>query len=132
MSDYWSGKKVEFGDNATITVTTTTTIPANTSITLTLFEDVGNDGSGANTDAIGNSYDNSASVVLAGGAAETNDLTGFDGGGSQNAYWIRLELDGDGSDPTLDSPTVDSVDANAGAEVIPANLALQTPVHMDI
>ena len=112
-SDYWTSKQTEIGDQTTITATTTTTIPAGTSITLTLYEDVGNDGTGASTDAIGNSYDNSASATLSGGADETTDLAGFDGGGSTNAYWVHLQLDGDGSDPTLDSPTVDSVSVAA-------------------
>lgn len=112
-SDYWTSKQSGVGDNSTITITTTTTIPTNTSITVTLFEDVSGDGSGASTDAIGNSYDNSASVTLAGGTDETNDLTGFDGGGSTNDYWAHFQIDGDGADPTLDSPTVDSFDAAA-------------------
>lgn len=122
-SDYWTSKKQARGNTSTITITTTTSIPASTSITVTLFEDVGADGSGASTDAIGNNYDNSASVTLAGGTDETNDLTGFDGGSSTNDYWAHFQLDGDGADPTLDSPTVDSFDAAANVPVITRSLS---------
>lgn len=107
-SELWTAKKSNTGERSEIQLTTDSTVPTNTSITVTLYEDVGQDGSGGSTDAIGNAYDNSASVVLSGGS-ETNTLTGFDGGSSTNDYWFRLEFDGDGSDPSLDAPQLNSI-----------------------
>lgn len=105
----------ETGDNSSIDVVHDATIPTGTSITCTLFEDVGNDGAGANTDALGNSYDNSASGSLSAGTGNTLTLTGFDGGSSTNAYWAHLELDGDGTDPTLGPVSVGSLDVQAAS-----------------
>lgn len=130
-SDYWTSKQTEVGGLSSIDVTTTTTIPASASITLTLFEDVGADGSGANTDAIGNNYDNSASVSLTGGTSETNTLTGFDGGGSTNDYWMHFAIDGDGTDPTVTTPTFSSVSFDpVGAPVASVSSFTSTSVDL--
>lgn len=114
-SDMFTSKKSEVGDNSTIDIVHDATIPGGTTISVTLFEDVGGDGSGANTDALGNAYDNSNSGALSGGGGNTLSLSGFDGGGSTNDYWLKVDIDGDGTDPTLDSPTVDSVDVAAAS-----------------
>lgn len=114
-STYWTSTQSASGDTTTITLTTTSSIPSGASVTVTCYEDVGGDGSGATTDALGNAYDNSATATLAGGTDETTDLSGFDGGGQTNDYWLQVELAGDGSDPTLASPTLTSVDANTTA-----------------
>lgn len=102
---FTTSKKSETGDSSTITVTTTSTITAGTSITVTLYEDVGQTGAS----------DNSASTTLSGGADETNDLTGFSGAGSTNDYWFDIEPAGDGSDPTTASPTLSSIQSDASA-----------------
>lgn len=122
--EFWTAKQLAPGDTETIAVTTTTAIPTGASVTLTLYEDVENDGTGPNTDALGNAYDTAASATLSGGADETTALSGFDGGGTENAYWLRIEFGGDGADPTLDAPTLDSVDvtttvAGATASITP-------------
>jgi len=134
-SEIWY-ERTDTGDTTDLTLTTTTTIPAGTSITITVYEDVGNDDSGANsvTDPSGttHNYENSDSVALAGGTDETNTLTGFDGGGSTNAYIVRVELDGDGSDPALDSPQFDSLSVDtgtpstAGSVISTASASIQT------
>ena len=119
MSEIWYDR-TDTGDTTSFDITTTTTIPANTSITITIYEDVDDDGSGSGsvTDPSGttHNYDNSDSVTLSGGSGETNTLSGFDGGGSANGYIVRVELDGDGSDPTLDSPQFDSLDVDTGTQ----------------
>lgn len=60
-------------------------------INITVYEDVGGDGSGANTDALGNSYDNSQTIALSGGATELNALPDLDGG-TGNDYWLEIEF----------------------------------------
>jgi len=116
-SEIWY-ERTDTGDSTSLDLTTTTTIPAGASVTVTVYEDVGNDDSGPNsvTDPSGatHNYENSASVTLSGGTNESNTLTGFDGGGSTNAYIVQVELDGDGSDPTLDSPQFDRLSADTG------------------
>lgn len=72
----------------TIDLTTTTSIPTNTGITLHVYEDEGNTGTGSYTDPNGKAYDYHNSVALAGGTNETNTVSGF-AAGSGNAYWIR-------------------------------------------
>lgn len=101
---------------ATIDLTTTATVPANTSLTVTVYEDVGNDGAGANTDPNGKAYDNSASQSVSSGT-NTYSLTGFDKG-LGNAYWIRVQPDNtdETATATLDSATID-VGAKVGGSV---------------
>lgn len=76
---------------ATITLTfQSVSVPTNTSASVTVYEDVGNDGSGSATDPNGKSYDNSATATLADGTT-SYDLSGFDGGAG-NAYWLEYSL----------------------------------------
>jgi len=65
-------------------------VPANTSATVTVYEDVGGDGSGPNTDPNGRAYDNADTVSLSDGTTSYS-LTGF-AGGAGNDYWIESEL----------------------------------------
>lgn len=97
---------------ADITLTTTTTLNSGT-ITVYVYEDVGNDGTGGHasspiTDADGNSipFDNVNSTALTGGASESNTLSGFDAS-TGNAYFVRFVF-GSLTNPTDTSPTVDS------------------------
>lgn len=94
---------------ASIDLTTTATIPSTSqSITVTVYEDVGNDGSGASTDPNGRAYDNSASQSIAAGT-NTYSLTGFSGG-LGNAYWARIEpgTSDETTTATLDSLTIET------------------------
>lgn len=97
--DHWTSKKTIAASLSSPTLESTATLNGG-AIDVTVYEDVGDDGSGANTDAIGNSYDNSDTVTLAGGTDETNALTGFDGSNG-NAYWCQLQ-------PTVTNVTDDA------------------------
>lgn len=108
-SSHWTDKKSSTGDSSSVDLTTTTSLPAGTSVTVTLFQDDDADGAGANTDALGNSYDNSASVTLSGGT-ETNTLTGFDADGSTDNWWLEIQADPDSTDLSAGLITLDSWD----------------------
>ena len=115
---------------AELTLTTTSTLNDG-SITVTVYEDVGGDGSGANTDALGNAYDNSASVSLAGGTDETNTLTGFDGT-TGNDYWLQVEYGAlttvTDATPTFDAYTLASNTTVTGPSVTLDGSAIQGAV----
>lgn len=106
-------------------LTTTGTVPANTSLTITVYEDVGADGSGANTDPNGKSYDNSATESVADGT-NTYSLTGLDGS-SGNEYW--LEVVPGTSDLTETATLTEATlggDATSGSVLTWSSGALQT------
>lgn len=86
------------------TLTTTATLNAG-SLTVTVYEFV-DGGTNGSTDAIGNAYQNSVSVALAGGVDETNTLAGFDGSAG-NTVWLHVEY-GAPASPTDTSPTFSS------------------------
>lgn len=112
-SEIWY-KDTAIAERASITLRTTTTIPTNTSIDITVYEDVGDDNTGPNsvTDPSGtvHNYENEKTANLNGGTNEETNLTGFDTSGVSSAYIVRVELDGQGTDPTVDSPTVDKIE----------------------
>lgn len=104
-----------------IVLETDSTVPANATVTVTVYQDTENDGSGANTDPNGKAYDNSASTTLAGGTGETNTLTGF-AEDQDGAYWV--EIDFSTTAATDDVAIVERVEIQTPA--IPANLSAST------
>lgn len=66
-------------------------VPANASASVTVYEDVGADGSGPNTDPNGRAYDNAATVSLSDGTTSYS-VSGFDGG-TGNDYWLETEFE---------------------------------------
>lgn len=71
-------------------------VPANTSGSITLYEDVGADGSGSSTDPNGKAYDNSDTVSLVDGTTSYT-LSGFDASAADlantgNEYWLEHSL----------------------------------------
>lgn len=66
-------------------------IPTGTSASVTIYEDVGNDGTGGSTDPNGKPYDNAATVSLS-DATTTYTISGFDVHDT-NAYWFETTLD---------------------------------------
>lgn len=93
---------------AEVTLTVTSTLNGG-SVTAHVYEDVGNDGTGANsiTDPDGNviDYDNHDSSPLSGGT-ETIQLVGYDAG-ANNGYYVRFVW-AVPSNPTNTSPTISS------------------------
>ena len=131
-STWWSTKRTETGAKSAPVIATDSTIPVGTSIDITLFEDVGNDQTGSQTDARNNDYDNKDTVTLSGGTDETNTLSGFDGGGTTNNYWVKVELSGDGSDPTLASPTLTSIEVRTSAATAVPETSTMTMQDNDV
>lgn len=94
---------------ATVDLTTTATIGASDTVLVTIYEDVGNDGTGPNTDPNGTPYDNADTITIATG---TNTYTSADvfQAGVGNAYWLGIQVDSTAltSTPTISSAEVDS------------------------
>lgn len=67
-------------------------VPSGTSGTVTVYEDVGADGSGSNTDPNGKPYNNSDSFSLSDGVTSYTTGDVFDGS-SGNEFWLEIELD---------------------------------------
>lgn len=108
---------------ADVTVTfTAVNIPTNTSVALTVYEDVGNDGTGASsfTDANGTShnYDNSNSTTLSNGVTSYT-LTGFNGGAGDGYY---VDLQPDNTDDVSTASLTEQVSVTA-AQTIGASAA---------
>lgn len=91
---------------ATVLLDVTATVPSQTSLDITVYEDVGDDGSGGKTDPNGKAYDNSDTASINDGSHHYH-LTGFQGG-SGNAYWIQVEPGGTDNTRTA---SLDSVQA---------------------
>lgn len=94
----------------------TTSILNGGSISVTVYEDAGGDGTGANTDPNGKQFDNSATTTLAGGT-ETHTLTGF-AGGVGNDYWIEPDLSVPSITSTSPTLTSTAVDPEPGAAAV--------------
>lgn len=83
-------------DAEATSLTTSSTIPANTGIDVTVRQDTTGDGAA----------DNEETVTLNGGD-ETNDLTAFESSAGAD-YWLLVEMTSDGSDtPSFDTATTD-------------------------
>jgi len=81
-------------------------VSKSTSIDITVYEDVGDDGTGSATDPNGKAYDNSATVSINDGL-NTYTLSGFDGS-SGNAVWVQIDLDS-GQEAITKFPSINSV-----------------------
>lgn len=99
---------------ATLKLTTTATVPSGSTLSITIYEDVGGDGSGASTDPNGRAYDNTATQSIDDG---TNSYT-FTGFSLQTGDDLWIQVDEDNTDPTttasLDSATVAEVATESG------------------
>jgi hypothetical protein len=114
--------------NLTVTLTAVS-VPQNASASLTLYEDVGDDGSGSNTDPNGKSYDNSDTVSLSDGTTSYT-LSGF-AGETGNAYWLEFQASNtdDVSTAEITAPiTVDTGGSgdSAGSVLVFENGALKS------
>lgn len=106
-----------------VKLTTNSTIRTNSGgIDVTIYEDVGNDGTGPNTDPAGKPYDNAETVSLSGGT-ETFTLNNLDGS-SGNAVWPHITY-GASSDYTQTS-TLNSVEATDATVTETATLTAST------
>lgn len=88
---------------------------------VTIYEDVGNDGSGPSSDPNGRPYDNSDTVTLSDGVTEYTTGDVFSGV-SGDAVWIRPQL-GPPSDVTVTGATVVPASVTAIGPNAPSNLA---------
>jgi len=111
--DYWNLKETE------VTVTGQKTV--------TVYEDVGADGTGPSSDPNGKAYDNSATQQVEGGT-NTYRLDGFDSS-SGNEYWLRAELSSTDrtQTPTLNSGEVTLVSTTVNVPAATATVAAPAP-----
>ncbi len=103
-------------------------IPTNASASVTLYEDVGADGSGSSTDPNGKEYDNSDTLSLSDGTTSYSTGDVFDGS-SGNAVWVEFTADHTDVVATAEItvPLTISTSVTAGSVIVmTSNHTLQT------
>lgn len=113
----WTSKKVLNINSGSINVLTDTTLPYETTAKVTVYEDIGGDNTGPNTDELGNAYNNSASITLYGGK-ETNQLNVFDTTFSENNYWAKIVLKSSGSNLKAAPPSINKLEIDEAARAV--------------
>ena len=118
-STFWTDT-LEAGGGGPIRLSVDAHMPTDTSIDITLYEDVDNDGTGTNTGPTGTTYNNSVTQTVADGLNEWEFSDFF--GGSGNKYWWEADFSKTG---------ITEPDSYVQSVTVSPDLTITVPVETD-